>query len=387
MAKRRRRRSWYLRRGWPALLPYLIGAIVGGLAVGAALWLTHSRAAPHPKRPNPLKARPQDYAWTEQPEPAFPIPPFARFLSGLQIVLDPGHIGQRDQGGTWKRGPTGLREAEVNLRVAHFLRDFLVAAGAHVVLTRDADRSLNLPDDEDLQQRADVANRLPADLLLSIHHNGNGDQRPNYTTVFYHGAPGHSPASLSAGRNLVAGLHDALRLPTQLDCALLSDYALFPNKGLAILRAATVPAVLSEASFHSNPDEETRLRDAVYNRREAYGLFLGLARWAAAGLPRVALVQPADGQLGRKDALIVSLDDGLSSRGGWAAELSKILPDSITVKLDGQTARHTFDPAKRQLRITPPSGLKPGRRTLWVDFENIFGQHVLHPEIPLEIEK
>ena len=387
MAKRRRRRRWYLRRGWPALIPYLVGACIGGLAVAAGVWLVQSRTTPHSKRPDPLKGRPQDFVWTEQPEPTFPIPPYARYLSGVRIVLDPGHVGQRDLGGTWKRGPTGLREAEVNLRVAQFLRDFLSAAGARVVLTRDTDRSLDLPDDDDLQQRAELANRMPADLLLSIHHNGNGDRRPNYTTVFYHGMPGHSPASLSAGRHLVNGLHDALRLTSQLDCALLSDYALYPNKGLAVLRAATVPAVLSEASFHSNPEEEDRLRDAVYNRREAYGLFLGLARWAADGLPRVALVQPGDGQVGRKETVIVALDDGLSSRGGWAAELSKILPDSIDVKLDGQIAHYTFDPAKRQLRITPPSGLKPGQRTLWVDFENIFGQHVLHPEIALEIEK
>lgn len=376
-----------MRRAWLRFAPYIVGAAVGGLIVALGFWLMPSRSTTHAKRPDPLKGRPQDFSWTDQPEAAFPIPPYARYLFGVRIVLDPGHVGQRDPGGTWKRGPTGLREAEVNLRVAQFLREFLVATGAQVILTRGVDRSLDLPDDEDLRQRAEVANALPADLLLSIHHNGDGNPRPNYTAVFYHGAPGHSPASLSAGRHLVSGLHDALRLTSQLDCALLSDYALHPGKGLAILRAATVPAVLSEASFHSNAEEEARLRDPVYNRREAYGLFLGLARWAAAGLPRVALVQPSDGQLGRKEALVVSLDDGLSSRGGWAAELSKILPDSITVKLDGQAARYSFDPTKRQLRITPPSGTKPGRHTLWVDFENICGQHVLHPEIALEIGK
>ena len=370
-----------------AAWPYLLGALGGGFVVALTWWCTEARQPDPPSQLNPRKATPQAYSWSDLPEPAFPIPPYARFLAGVQIVLDPGHVGARDRGGTWKRGPTGLREADVNLRVAQFLRDFLDAAGARVVLTRETDTPRDLPDEDDLRERAAIANGVPADLLLSIHHNGDGKPKPNYTTVFYHGPPGHSPASLAAGRYLVTGLHDALHLPSQLDCTLMSDYAVFPNKGFAVLREAEVPALLSEASFHSNPEEETRLRDPVYNRREAYGLFLGLARWAEAGLPRVALAQAPNGALSHGSTLLIGLDDGLSSRGGWGAELNRILPESVVAKLDGQELRHSLDLAKRQLRVTLPSGLRAGRRTLWVDFENIYGQHVLHPEIGVEFGK
>jgi hypothetical protein len=157
----------------------------------------------------------------------------------------------------------------------------------------------------------------------------------------------------------------------------------YERNGFAVLREAEVPALLSEASFHSNPAEETRLRDPVYNRREAYGLFLGLVRWAQAGLPRVALLPPKSGAARRGAEIVVGLDDGLSARGGWGAEQSKILPDSLVAKLDGQPVRFKLDLDKRQLRFSLPGGQHGPRRVLFVDFENIFGQHVLHPRLEL----
>jgi N-acetylmuramoyl-L-alanine amidase len=313
----------------------------------------------------------------------FPAPPYARFLEGLTIVLDPGHGGRADRAG-WKRGPTGLREAEVNLRVARFLRDFLVAAGVNVVLTRDADEYLDPADKADLRARIAIANELRADLFLSIHHNAS-DRSPeaNYTSVFYHATPDHSPASLDAARHLLAGLDDALRLGQQLDCGLVSDHAIYPGKGFALLRAAEVPAVLAESSFHSNPQEERRLRDPLYNRREAYGLFLGLARWARAGLPRVWLVQPESGRIKTGETIIVGFDDGLSGRGGFGMNLPQVRAGTLLIEFEGRPLRHELDLAKRQVRITPVRELIGRVVHIRVDFANVFGQHVLHPRIEL----
>lgn len=367
------------------MLPYLVGAVLGGALVWAALSLSGSTALSRTRpRPDPATTPPARYEWAQHPQPAFPIPPYARHLEGVLVVLDPGHVGQRDPGGDWKRGPTGLREAEVNLRVAQFLREFLAAAGAEVLLTRERDECLDLPDGEDLRQRADFANRARADLLLSIHHNGSSNPDANYTSLFYHRSPEHSLAGVSAAHFLLTGLNDALRLDSTLECAVLDDRALY-DQGLAVLREARVPAVLSEASFHSNPAEEARLRDPVYNRREAYGMFLGLARWTQAGLPRVRLVVPQDGQARAGSSVTVALDDGLASRGGWDAERTKVLPKSIVVRLDGQTLHHRFDEQKQEIRITLPRRLRGQRCTLWVDFANVFGQHVLHPRIELHV--
>ncbi|MBU0616264.1 MAG: N-acetylmuramoyl-L-alanine amidase [Planctomycetes bacterium] len=363
------------------LAPYALAAVLGGVVTWLCAWAL--KPAPGPPPPDPLRSSFTNYAWTDQIAPAFPFPPYARFLKDLTIVLDPGHGGRAERAG-WKRGPTGLREAEVNLRVARLLRDFLVGAGVNVVLTRDADVYLDPDDSTDLRARITIANKLRADLFLSIHHNASDHSaETNYTSVFYHATPDHSPASLDVARHLLAGLNDALRLEQHLNCGLVSDYAIYPDNGLAVLRAAAVPAVLAESSFHSNPEEEQRLRDPVYNRHEAYGLFLGLARWAQAGLPRVWLVQPDDGRVKPGETIIVGLDDGLSGRGGFGMNLPQIRAGSLLVQFEGRPLRHEFDLAERQVRITPGREMVGRRGHLRVDFANVFGQHVLHPRIEL----
>lgn len=386
--KRRRRRQ---RLALPVRL-VLVGLFVTGAALGAIVsavvvrsWTQHHPApVVFPGVPDPIATPPAAYAWTEAPAPLFPIPPYARHLDGVRIVLDPGHIGQRDKGGGWKRGPTGLREAEANLRVALFLREFLAASGADVLMTREVDRSLEMSDDADLRDRARVANEARADLLLSIHHNGNDKPEPNYTSLFYHDDAPWTPASIAAARHLADGLHDALRLETLLEAPVLSDRLLYAN-GLAVLRMADMPAVLSEASFHSNPQEEARLRDPVYNRREAYGLFLGMARWAAAGLPRVRLIEPDDGVVRAGGSVTVMLDDGLRRRGGWGADRFDIRSDEIAARIAGQSAAFRFDAKNSTLRIDVPRGVKAGARDLVVQFRNAYGQPAINPRIALTV--
>jgi N-acetylmuramoyl-L-alanine amidase len=301
----------------------------------------------------------------------------------VRIVLDPGHGGRADRKG-WKCGPTGLREAVVNLRVALFLREFLNAVGADVTLTRDSDVYLDPNDCADLQKRVEIANRLRADLFLSIHHNAaDNSSQANYTSLFYHATPDDSPASLDAVRYLLTGLNDALRLEQHLGCALVSDYEIFPEKGFRVLREAEVPAVLSEASFHSNPQEEERLRDEVYNRREAYGLFLGLARWAQAGLPRVTLIEPADGRVAPGQPIIVALDDDLRTRGGLGTGVPPLRAGSLVVQMGEEPVPYQADLEQGRLEIRPPAAVALRGGRLYVSFANAFGQHVLHPWLRL----
>ena len=189
--------------------------------------------------------------------------------------------------------------------------------------------------------------------------------------------------SVDVARQVLGGLQDALRLEQHLDCGLVSDYAIFPEKGFAVLRAAEVPAVLTESSFHSNPEEERRLRDPVYNRREAYGLFLGLARWAQGGLPAVRLIQPEDGRVRVGEAIVIGLDDGLSSRGGFGLKLQQIRGNSLRVEWDGKPLSCSMDLGRAQIRVTPTREMVRRGVRLRVDFANTVGHHVLHPWVEL----
>jgi N-acetylmuramoyl-L-alanine amidase len=384
-----RRRSYM---HWAAVALLVVSSgVLGGAIARLAFPVTQLRTVTGRVLPDAVAATPGVYDWTAHPDPEFPLPPYSQHLRGVKIALDPGHIGQseRNRGKNWKRGPTGLREAAVNLRVSLFLRDFLEAVGAAVTLTRDTDSGRDIEDDDDLRERAAIANAADVDLLLSIHHNAAESPTANYTLVFYHAHPDHSPASLCAARYIQQGLADALRLPTHAPCPVASDFTIYPGAkgGFGLLRYAKVPAVLSEASFFTNPEEEERLRDAVYNRREAYGLFLALSRWAAAGLPRVRLVQsPGTDARARRTSgpamIVLQLDDGLSARGGFGATTPKILTQSIRVLARETPIAFEFVSARNQLLIDR-ANLPAGKVELRVDFQNVMGQPVLKPLITI----
>ncbi len=372
-------------------------------------------AAPTPAKPAPaavdpmtavntLIPAPPDYAARQIDAGRYPIPPYAKFLAGVRICLNPGHGGDAHRRG-FKRGPTGVREAEMNLRVAQYLREFLVRCGAEVRLTREDDIELSY------EQRAEIANRWPADLFVSIHHNAI-DNRPqaNYTTVWYHDGVDARPSNLDLARYLCGGLYDTLALPQITDVPLKSDLLMY-ERGFAVLRHARVTAALTESAFYTNPEQEQKLRSPAYNLLEAYGLLLGLARYAAAGLPRARLLEPLPAgsrptatatsqpvglplmhdltvRLPRgARRLVFELDDGLRSRKSWGWQRTMILRDSVAARLDGSPLRTRFsdDGQRYRLVVDLPRRLRPGRHTLRLHFENLFKNSVIHPEFQVVV--
>ncbi len=314
-----------------------------------------------------------------------PLPPYARYLAGMRICLDPGHGGDANRP-NYKRGPTGLREAEVNLRVGLILRDLLQASGATVIMTRQSDVSLAPDDEDDLRLRAEMANRNDCDVLLSIHHNAADNPQTDYTSVWYHGDVDHNPASLDLGRAVAVAMLDELRLD-EAGVPLLSDKVVYAKSGFRLLRLAGVPAVISEASFHSNPAEEQRLRDPDYNRREARALFIGLARYAMGGVPRARLIKPADGRVPESgDAeVVIQLDDGLRKRNNWRADQRLILKNSLIVWVGDTRWPCMYDEKTNRVSLYLPPKRRPGALLIGVQFENLFKHSNTRPWLRLRV--
>lgn len=176
-------------------------------------------------------------------------------LTGVKFVVDPGHGGS-DPGAV---GAGGLREKDVNLRVGLALRDLLEAyGGATVFLTRDDDTYV------DLDSRAALANTLGANIFISVHHNAVSNPAVNGTETY--SRPGSDPVT----RHLRDSVHQELLRFTQL-----------PDRGqheanYRVLTRTTMPAILTEASFISNPYQEARLRQAEYTFREALAIYKGV---------------------------------------------------------------------------------------------------------------
>ncbi|MCC5939981.1 MAG: N-acetylmuramoyl-L-alanine amidase [Balneolaceae bacterium] len=182
------------------------------------------------------------------------------------IVIDPGHGGTAETD-HYRVGPAGEREEWINLRVALELEKLLSENGATVLLTRRDDTHINLAD------RAKLATENRADLFLSIHHNATADTSANFPIIYFHGYADENRAGVRLAQLAAEHLRDAL-FSGEGPVVVASDHTIFPTAGAAVLRETYgIPAIISEASFFTNPGEEQRLKNPDYNRLEAEALY------------------------------------------------------------------------------------------------------------------
>lgn len=202
------------------------------------------------------------------------------------IVLDAGH-GGRDPGATSVSGE--VREKELTLAFARELRDQLVQRGrVRVALTRDDDRYLTL------DQRAELARRLSASLFVSLHTDSAANPLARGASVYSLSdvASDAEAARFAASQNLGASTEKAGSSPVASILADLTarsemnasaDFAARlvgksagrfdlrpdPHKFAAfhVLRRADTPAVLFEAGYVSNVDDEALLRSPEHRSK------------------------------------------------------------------------------------------------------------------------
>jgi N-acetylmuramoyl-L-alanine amidase len=190
------------------------------------------------------------------------------------ICVDPGH-GGTGATDTYRVGPGGEREEWIDLRVAKLLRRELEHRGARVLMTRTRDVPV------ELARRAAVAVEGRADLFVSVHHNAAADPAVDFPVVYFHGNASENLAGVALGRAVASRLDQAL-FGGRGTPALVSDLAIFPGTGAAVLRLTYgIPGVISEASFFTDPEEERRLRDESHDRREAQALALAVQDFLA----------------------------------------------------------------------------------------------------------
>jgi N-acetylmuramoyl-L-alanine amidase len=224
------------------------------------------------------------------------------------VALDPGHGGE-DPGAA---GPSGLREKDVVLQVALQLRDRINGVpGMRAMLTREADFFVPL------HERVRKARRVQADLFVSIHADAFFTPEARGASVF---ALSQSGASSTAARwmadkenaaDLVGGVNikakDANVARALLDmstAAQIKDSMKIGHEvlgqigkvgrlhkgkveqaGFAVLKAPDIPSILVETAFISNPEEESKLRDAAYQAQLVDALTAGIKRYFAKNPP------------------------------------------------------------------------------------------------------
>jgi N-acetylmuramoyl-L-alanine amidase len=309
--------------------------------LGALFVLTLLAAAGCARRPLPVPSPPPPVAraapgYEARLDSLLAVDPSA--LLGRRVALDPGH------GGFFRGsvGVGGLTEAAVNLDVAARLRELLAARGAAVFLTRDADRDFLTPADSalraDLAERTRLANAFAPDLFVSIHHNADAGGRHDRNEIQTYYKLGDEGPSLDAATSI----HRYLKRNLAIE-----RHRILPGNYF-VLRSSVAPAVLTEASFLTNPDVEARLALPKKRRLEAEALYLGIAHYFARGAPSieelVALEDSAGHPAGRPDSVFSGSGPMLRGRVAGAYDQAELLLDGVAVPLERREAVLVWQP-------------------------------------------
>lgn len=230
----------------------------------------------------------------------------------IVVALDPGHGGE-DPGAI---GPNGTHEKAVVLQIAKKLRDRINGSSVNgnpmrAFMTRDADFFVPLG------TRVAKAQRVQADLFISIHADAFYSPRPQGASIYALSTRGASSAAArwmadkENSADLVGGINvrtkDAtlqralldMSTTAQINDSLKLGASMLGEVGrvgrlhkprveqanFAVLRAPDIPSVLVETAFISNPDEERRLNDPAYQDALADALLRGIKRYFAQNPP------------------------------------------------------------------------------------------------------
>jgi N-acetylmuramoyl-L-alanine amidase len=200
-----------------------------------------------------------------------------------RVVIDPGH-GGFDSGAV---GPSGLKEADVNLQIGKMLAETLNSKGnIQAFLTRRGDYFVPL------SERTVVANQYRADLFVSVHINANESRAANGSETYYcaEKASSEEAERVAEFENSVIKYEDAgayqegmidledllFRAERKLYWKQSERFATACQDGLKqnidiksrginsanfyVLKKNRMPSILLEVAFISNPAEEALLR-------------------------------------------------------------------------------------------------------------------------------
>lgn len=184
-------------------------------------------------------------------------------IANKVIVIDAGH-GGIDPGAV---GPSGSFEKDVNLAVAKRLCENLSQSGAIVIMTREDDNSYSNKKKADLDARIALAENHQADIFVSIQANAIQSSRWSGAQTFYH------PRSEEGARLAVCIQQEMVRILKN------TKREARPHTEAYILRQLTMPTVVVEVGFMSNPQEEKMLNDPHYQGRLAWSIYAGIVKY------------------------------------------------------------------------------------------------------------
>ncbi|WP_019533476.1 N-acetylmuramoyl-L-alanine amidase [Paenibacillus ginsengihumi] len=193
-----------------------------------------------------------------------------------KVVVDAGHGGY-DPGAI---GVYGLREKDVNLDIALKLQKILTEKGYDVVMTRDSDIYLSL------KERVDIAGGQQADLFVSVHANSYGNPNTRGAMVLYYD-DAYPQADYPASEAMKALTPESRELAQKVLDKFVQIVGV-ENRGLLpssvyVVRMGSIPSILVETAFLSNPEDSALLADEEQRTLMAEGIAGGIEAYLPPG--------------------------------------------------------------------------------------------------------
>lgn len=170
------------------------------------------------------------------------------------VVIDAGHGGM-DPGAVYG----GVKEKDLNFDIAKRLNSLLKANNIKVYMTRTDDYYVSL------YSRSNLANRVNADLFISIHNNAGYSRYSGSSSLYF-------PSYWNVNRKL-SGRTFAAIVQSELTSTLQSkNIGIIPRPRLSVLRNTKMPAVIAEIGFMTNWSEMQKLKSSSYRQKAAEAL-------------------------------------------------------------------------------------------------------------------
>ncbi|WP_126385412.1 N-acetylmuramoyl-L-alanine amidase [Pseudanabaena sp. ABRG5-3] len=170
------------------------------------------------------------------------------------IVVDPGHGGP-DVGAT----RNGIYEKDITLEISKYLGSILQQMGYSVVYTRTSDIDL------DLEPRVQIAENSKADVFVSVHVNSLDAKASSVSGVETYHARGST-----VGQALASYVH------SQIIASTGARDRNIRGAGFYVIAKTSMPAILVETGYITNPAESSNLTSPNYQRRMAEAIAKGV---------------------------------------------------------------------------------------------------------------
>lgn len=188
--------------------------------------------------------------------------------SNKVIIIDAGH-GGIDGGAV---GGNGVIEKDINLAIAQKLKGYIESGGDTCIMVREVDEGLyteygtiRKKKNEDLKNRKEIIKNHNADVFLSIHLNSFPETKYYGAQVFY---PRDDDTSRLLANITQEELIKILNRGNKREAKSSTDYYLLKNN--------SIPSILIECGFLSNPEEEKLLVDSSYQNKIAWAVYKGV---------------------------------------------------------------------------------------------------------------